>query len=169
MNDPARADLSLLRAARYALAAVLLLVAMVALLAPTVAHAQPVDPADAAELAAAAAVVPSPSPPAPSPEAPRVDPEVLLALVAAVGVFLRTVVVPLMKSPIFRHLFARVPLAAQHLLILAVSGAAAALEAYGSGRSLLEAVQVALAFYGTSQLAFGLTAGRVEKRKAVAR
>lgn len=118
-----------------------------------------VDPADAAAATMDPIMASVRAPPAPAR-----DPGVFLAVVAAVGALIRTVIIPLLKSPLAGSIFKRVPPFVQQLILVALACVVGALDAFAAGGTLTEAVLAALAAYGTAAALYGLTAPAVEKR-----
>jgi hypothetical protein len=141
------------------------LVALATFAFAVLAHAS-VDPADAGASAASGTFIASlAAPAAPVDAAPAVhDVGMLLGIATAIGLFLRSVVIPLLKSSLFGALFNKVPLFAQHLIVCALAAAAGALVAYGRGEGIPAALVAGITAYGSSQAAFGLTANAIEFR-----
>ena len=136
------------------------LVALATFAFAILAHAG-VDPADAGAAAAAGAIASLGADPPP----PAVhDIGALLGIATAIGLFLRSVVIPLLKSALFGALFSKIPLFAQHLTVCALAALSGALVAYGGGQGIMAALIAGITAYGTSQAAFGLTADAVEYR-----
>lgn len=139
------------------------LVALATFAFAVLAHAG-VDSGGAVELGvnsgAAVASLASPAEAAPAVH----DVGALLGIATAIGLFLRSVIIPLLKSSLFGALFNKVPLFAQHLIVCALAAIAGGLVAYGRGEGIPAALVAGITAYGSSQAAFGLTANAIEFR-----
>jgi hypothetical protein len=137
------------------------LVALATFAFAVLAHAG-VDPADAGAAAAAGAALAS----APVPELPANahDASVFIGIAASLGVVLRVVVIPLLKSSLFGAFFSKVPLLMQHLILGVLSALCGAAQAYGQGQGVIAAITAAGLAYAASQASFGATANIVEFR-----
>lgn len=116
------------------------------LFAFTVFAGPPVDPADG------------------PPVGPMRDPGLALAIAAAAGALIRSVIIPLLKSPIARGFFKNVPPFVQQLILVVLACIVGALDKLAMGGTMVEAVLAALAAYGTAAALYGLTAPVIEKR-----
>lgn len=130
--------------AQRLLLAVMALAAIAAVLFSTIAMAQP------AALAA--------------PAAPAVDPGVLLGLAAAGGVLIRSVIIPLLKSPIAGAIFKKVPLPAQMMILVVLSALVGLLDKLALGGSLLDVLVAGVTAFSAALATYGFTAPLAEKR-----
>lgn len=91
-----------------------------------------------------------------------VAPGLFLGVAAAIGLALRVVIVPLLRT---FGAFSGLPLPVQHLIIGAISALAGGLTAYGANGEFVDAVIAGITVYGSSQAAYGLTAPLFEQKK----